>query len=475
VRANRVYDKGRQLLRAEDGSTVLMPVGDDIKTWKAAGHEEIFATDPASGEVEPPIVFDLTAEEQRRGCPHARVYDNDWKGQRCFILAGGPSLRGFDWTRLFGERVIAINRALEFYPEADVCFSLDPNFYSWTTEGQFGEHAKRTYKNYQGVKIQMKIDKTPFPAEVQRVRAYPNQNGLSPAMRYGLCAGGNSGAGALNLAICLGCSDIYLLGYDCKTDKGGMQKNFHSGYPRKQKSNVYRRFKATFNLLAPEAKKRARIINVNRDSGIKCFEFGDFPKYPLPIFASFYTPDYGDSAARLARSCDKFHLQYCIERMKDKGSWKENCDQKAKFIRQVRKRNPGAPVVWIDADAEVLEYPKLFHQLDPAVDVAYAKIGHQDEVLSGTVYFAPTDGATQLLLRWQKFIDQNKGEVDQVNLGLALKNWVGNSHWLPDEYCRIFDHPKQGSELPVIMQYQQSRSRFPRNKKKGPTGGANAN
>ena len=34
-----------------------------------------------------------------------------WKGQRCFIIGGGPSLKGFDFKQLKGEKIIAINKA----------------------------------------------------------------------------------------------------------------------------------------------------------------------------------------------------------------------------------------------------------------------------------------------------------------------------------------------------------------------------
>ena len=36
--------------------------------------------------------------------------DDTWKGRRCFIIGGGPSLRGFDFSSLKGELVIGVNR-----------------------------------------------------------------------------------------------------------------------------------------------------------------------------------------------------------------------------------------------------------------------------------------------------------------------------------------------------------------------------
>ncbi|GAG00227.1 unnamed protein product, partial [marine sediment metagenome] len=32
--------------------------------------------------------------------------DGAWNGKPCFIVGGGPSLKGFDWTKLNGHRTI---------------------------------------------------------------------------------------------------------------------------------------------------------------------------------------------------------------------------------------------------------------------------------------------------------------------------------------------------------------------------------
>ena len=52
----------------------------------------------------------------------------DFSAGRTVIVAGGPSLAGFDWRRLDGERVIAINRACEVLPHADVLWWSDAGF-----------------------------------------------------------------------------------------------------------------------------------------------------------------------------------------------------------------------------------------------------------------------------------------------------------------------------------------------------------
>jgi hypothetical protein len=61
---------------------------------------------------------------------HEVLDDGAWEGEPCFIIGGGPSLKGFDFNRLRGQgRVIAINRALEYAPWADVVFFMDWKLY----------------------------------------------------------------------------------------------------------------------------------------------------------------------------------------------------------------------------------------------------------------------------------------------------------------------------------------------------------
>ena len=53
-----------------------------------------------------------------------------WKGQRCFIVGGGESLKGFDFSFLHGEKVIAVNRAYEDVPDADIWYAMDIRMYN---------------------------------------------------------------------------------------------------------------------------------------------------------------------------------------------------------------------------------------------------------------------------------------------------------------------------------------------------------
>jgi len=195
--------------------------------------------------------------------------DGAWKGQRCFIIGGGPSLKGFDFSRLFGERVIAVNRAYEACPTADIMLAMDRRVYNMITEGRLGEDAKRKFEEFKGLKVWMRD----VPGAMLLRDA--GGTGLTKTLRDGVCNGNNTGYAALNLAICLGADPIYLLGFDMKGDGQGHQAWFHTGYQAEQGESVYKKFIGAFEKAAPEIKQRGvRVINLNPESALKAFEFG---------------------------------------------------------------------------------------------------------------------------------------------------------------------------------------------------------
>lgn len=54
-----------------------------------------------------------------------------WPGETCFIVCGGPSLRGFDFERLRGRRVIAVNSSVFAVPFADALVFGDGRWWAW--------------------------------------------------------------------------------------------------------------------------------------------------------------------------------------------------------------------------------------------------------------------------------------------------------------------------------------------------------
>ena len=174
-----------------------------------------------------------------------------------------------------------------------------------------------------------------------------------------------------------------------------------------------------------------------------------------PLYVSAYTVGngYEAEAAVLLKTLDAFHLPSEVVPMADRGGWQQNTQAKATFVRVMLAKHPGRPLVWLDADSRVRQYPALFDTLD--CDVAFHR--RRGELLSGTIYFAPTTGARQLLERWRAECFFFPDVWDQKCLDTILPTVPGlRIGSLPGSYVRIFDGDDMGAEI-VIEHMQASR------------------
>lgn len=213
-------------------------------------------------------------------CFHDILPDAAWQGHRCFIIGGGPSLKGFDFNRLQGTRTIAINRSIEFI-DANIWFSAAPRVLIWILTGALGKRLRDKFINSSAtLKCLVSNLCDMFPDNILLVRRYDHDDELSESIRDGIYLGQrnqgcNSGLGALNLALCLGADPIYLLGFDMHEQKKAAQSWHHVPYPAVEDAAVYRSFVRAFDGIAEQAKMKSRIINLNSRSALRCFQFGD--------------------------------------------------------------------------------------------------------------------------------------------------------------------------------------------------------
>lgn len=207
---------------------------------------------------------------------HTVLPDYSWSNQKCFIIGGGPSLKGFDFERLRGKgRIIATNRAYLDCPFADMLVFMDKSrFYRWAMENKLDKRSKKKFEEFEGIKVYIYMSHDiPNVFLVPRAGKY----GLSTSLEEGIYIGTNTGYSALQIALCLRANPIYLLGYDMKYEKNEKGKpvgHYHNTYPEQQEEQVVKDFRKGFMDLAPELKMRGlRIINLNPDSDLKCFDF----------------------------------------------------------------------------------------------------------------------------------------------------------------------------------------------------------
>jgi len=394
-----------------------------------------------------------------------------WKGERCFIIGGGASLKSFDFSKLEGEKIIAINKSFVDVPFADMVFAVDRQFQDWILKGAENmEQAQKLWPDFKGYKVWLKIPGEIYKNGIEFVDLAGHE-GISTSLEEGIHDGANSGYAAINLAIALGANPIYLLGYDMKHDKDG-DSHYHGGYPKKQNESQLQIYAKKFPRLAQLAKEKGiKIINLNKNSALDCFEFGTIEEALKPILSikhnyvivSFYTPEYVQDISRLIQSAERFKLPYDFELLKNlplEGAnkyknWSKNAYLKATFIKKMMQKHQDKNIIWIDADAVIQKNPVLFDKI-PDCDIA---VHYRDdiELLTGTLYIRNNETMRNIVDQWIEANKTSRNFLEQKNLENVLdKNKEIKIFNFPASYCQIFDIMNNTS-TPVIEHFQSSR------------------
>jgi len=404
--------------------------------------------------------------------------DDAWTGRRCFIVCGGPSLKGFDFSRLKGELVIATNKSFMDI-DAAIHFTMDPRFITWLLTDHLDAGAFTKWQNQAATSVMLRLKPNMSGAGWKFVECTGNDE-VSTSIARGLGKTNNTGHGALLLAAGLGCKEIYLLGMDMHGDpKTGLQDWYHGGYPENAAQSAKQAYDQ-FMIPCIEktsgdfADRGIRVVNLNRNSALRCFEFGDFDKLPKgperPLVVGYCTAGpYEAEAEKMRRSVHRFGLE-CELLTIPPTTWQKATQYKARYLLDVAERHPGRTLLYLDADAEMLRYPAFCDNWQgdfavPSINWSkYRKDSPLQEMLTGTILFRSTPQVRALLKEWIAANNDNLEMWDQRVLqsliGRELLN--GDLHngvkidFLPDEYCSIFDL-MAGHEPPIILQNQASR------------------
>lgn len=176
------------------------------------------------------------------------------------IVGGGPSLIGFDFSRLAKYNVIAVNRAYEVLPHAQYIYFSDYRFWGWHQDGLLVHQGS-------------KVTGSPIKIKHPDVLHYKLTGYRGIDLRPGKLRGGNSsGYAAINLAVHLNARRIYLFGFDMCAQEG--VTHWHNGHLIKTKPTVYadnmlRYFPTAVKALACLG---VEVYNVGIDSKIDCFK-----------------------------------------------------------------------------------------------------------------------------------------------------------------------------------------------------------
>lgn len=199
-----------------------------------------------------------------------------------------------------------------------------------------------------------------------------------------------------------------------------------------------------------------------------------------PKYVSFATPRYHEELDQLQASMHAVGLKqadYYFERRDVQPNWNMATRMKAPFLKGLLEKSFG-PIVWLDADARLMRYPILFDQLSCAPDVMQYDIAvhyrtdalglklaktPEGELLSGTIFFEPTEASIELCDRWAKLNIEFPGRWEQKNLQQAI-NFMPELrvYKLPPEYCMITAEGKSqmGSTEDAVVAHTQASRRL---------------
>jgi hypothetical protein len=171
------------------------------------------------------------------------------------------------------------------------------------------------------------------------------------------------------------------------------------------------------------------------------------------IAITMYTAQgaYADAARILRASCQRWGVDLREEVVESRGSWRANCHLKPAFILG-RLRELGRPVLWLDADTEILADPALlregegldFMAINCRNEPRFSRTGVIDperlDTNGGVLWFAPTPAAIGLLEAWVR-----RTQAEPERSGDALLNQAFDqdrpaglrARWLPLSYNRL--------------------------------------
>lgn len=207
--------------------------------------------------------------ERRNWPPLSSISEPWWDDKPLAIVGAGPSLKGFDFSRLDlpDVRVLAVKETIWDMPFAHAVFGLD-----------------RPWINRQADKLRALICEVylaPTGMDGDNVAYIANATYLALERRQGgfsdncgvLESGGNSGFAAVNLAYLKRAKQIVLFGFDY-TEQGGHHysaERYH-WYPQGRNARYWKNWGDNFQACLPQLKKHGvTIINASPISSVAAF------------------------------------------------------------------------------------------------------------------------------------------------------------------------------------------------------------
>ena len=250
------YFEGRCVKFLKDQSYCTLP----LQNCRELVQSSNFVPSPETYELLKPFYF---------GYKNVKLEDS-LKGEDCFIVGGGASLKGFDFSQLDGKYTITINHSIFYYPNSKAILFIDRKFIK---ENNF--EAEIFLRKYKG--IVFSAFRTKYFLESNRsdnVYSF-SLNNTAPQEKYydGLYHSRSSGLAAVNLALIMKARRIYLLGFDY--DYEAPTKHFYNSNGEDKYKNeisyVKPRCNSVVGMFQAYLPYKDRIINCNPESRLPYF------------------------------------------------------------------------------------------------------------------------------------------------------------------------------------------------------------
>jgi len=198
-------------------------------------------------------------------------------------------------------------------------------------------------------------------------------------------------------------------------------------------------------------------------------------------YISFYTIDtlYENLCLTyLLPSLECWGLSYWVKEIKNRGNWAKNTCQKPAIILEALNKYPHHNIVWIDADAEIKNYPILLARLnsihtyfDYDIGIHYLKWSDhygrpsdkgKKELVDGTIYIRNNKKMRDFIKEWKKNSTDKEINHQKILEQMLEERKDIKVYDFGREYCYI-DTTSSGKKPakiiknPVIVHYQASR------------------
>jgi len=189
-----------------------------------------------------------------------KLLASHFRRRSVYIIGGGPSLAGFDFTRLKDKVTIGCNRAALDAP-AKILFSVDPNF-----QNAF-EKDINAFPGIVRLACRKLDDFDRFPVCDRKFLWDKSSCDLSE--HPDIIGGKNAAFCAINLALHEGFKIIHLLGVDLNTSG-----HWHGGYGHTQSVGIMRQWAVDFDNAAPVlARHDVKLFNYSPYGAVKAYPF----------------------------------------------------------------------------------------------------------------------------------------------------------------------------------------------------------